>query len=161
MMTAEEPKSFAPLSPSTTDEVSSGQNRVIATVNDEDEELPTSVKNTVVVRDAEQCKSVIERMSSAMRPERRMRILKKLKKVATNLVTKDDARYRTLHLNNAKLQQTVLAFDGGLEFLHCLGFEQHATDRNKLVCRDVNVHVANAFIERLEQKIANFLVQPE
>ncbi len=50
------------------------------------------------------------------------------------MITKDDPKYRTLYLNNPKLQHTVLAFDGGLEFLYNLGLE----DKIEVLSYDVN-----------------------
>jgi len=69
------------------------------------------------------------------------------------MITKDDPKYRTLYLNNPKLQHTVLAFDGGLEFLYNLGFEPHAISRDKLVCHEVNSRVVQACLICLEDKI--------
>merc|ERR1712176_1179054 len=69
------------------------------------------------------------------------------------MITKDDLKYRTLYLNNPKLQRTVLAFDGGLEFLYNLGFEPHHEAKDKLVCHKVNARVVQACLICLEDKI--------
>ena len=69
------------------------------------------------------------------------------------MITKDDPKYRTLYLNNPKLQHTVLAFDGGLEFLYNLGFEPHVEARDKLMCHEVNSRVVQACLICLEDKI--------
>jgi len=103
--------------------------------------------------DPEQWDLVIETMASTIHPQQQLRIFQKLKKIAEKMITKDDPKYRTLYLNNPKLQHTVLAFDGGLEFLYNLGFEPHVTARDKLVCHDVNVRVVKACLICLEEKI--------
>lgn len=96
---------------------------------------------------------MIETMASTIHPQQQLRIFQKLKKIAEKMITKDDPKYRTLYLNNPKLQHTVLAFDGGLEFLYNLGFEPHAVSRDKLVCHEVNSRVVQACLICLEDKI--------
>eukprot|EP01083_Nonionella_stella_P214914 773980_1 len=103
--------------------------------------------------DPEQWDLVIETMASTIHPQQQLRIFQKLKKIAEKMITKDDPKYRTLYLNNPKLQHTVLAFDGGLEFLYNLGFEPHAISRDKLVCHEVNSRVVQACLICLEDKI--------
>ena len=92
-------------------------------------------------------------MASTIHPQQQLRIYQKLKKIAEKMITKDDPKYRTLYLNNPKLQHTVLAFDGGLEFLYNLGFEPHITSRDKLICNQVNARVVQACLICLEDKI--------
>eukprot|EP01084_Bolivina_argentea_P170220 294954_1 len=103
--------------------------------------------------DPEQWDLVIETMACTIHPDQQLRIFQKLKKIAEKMITKDDPKYRTLYLNNPKLQHTVLAFDGGLEFLYNLGFEPHAISRDKLVCHQVNTRVVQACLICLEDKI--------
>mmetsp|Transcript_54511 Transcript_54511/g.90368 ORF Transcript_54511/g.90368 Transcript_54511/m.90368 type:complete len:920 (-) Transcript_54511:311-3070(-) len=103
--------------------------------------------------DPEQWDLVIETMASTIHPQQQLRIFQKLKKIAEKMITKNDAKYRTLYLNNPKLQHTVLAFDGGLEFLYNLGFEPHPESRDKLVCQEVNQRVVQACLICLEDKI--------
>jgi len=109
-------------------------------------------KNSAFI-DPEQWDIVIETMASTIHPQQQLRIFQKLKKIAEKMITKDDPKYRTLYLNNPKLQHTVLAFDGGLEFLYNLGFEPHVTARDKLVCHEVNSRVVQACLICLEDKI--------
>lgn len=96
---------------------------------------------------------MIEMMASKIQPQHQLKSFQRLKKIAENLITKDDLKYRALHLNNPKLKHTVLEFDGGIEFLHNLGFEPHATERDWLVCHAVNTRVVQACIICLENKI--------
>eukprot|EP00484_Ammonia_sp_Unknown_P017962 CAMPEP_0197025478 /NCGR_PEP_ID=MMETSP1384-20130603/5802_1 /TAXON_ID=29189 /ORGANISM="Ammonia sp." /LENGTH=857 /DNA_ID=CAMNT_0042454011 /DNA_START=130 /DNA_END=2703 /DNA_ORIENTATION=+ len=103
--------------------------------------------------DPEQWDLVIETMASTIHPEQQLRIFQKLKKIAEKMITKDDPKYRTLYLNNPKLQHTVLTFDGGLEFLYNLGFEPHPQSPDRLVCNEVNSRVVQACLICLEDKI--------
>jgi len=109
-------------------------------------------KNSAFI-DPEQWDIVIDTMASTIHPQQQLRIFQKLKKIAEKMITKDDPKYRTLYLNNPRLQHTVLAFDGGLEFLYNLGFEPHVTARDKLVCHEVNARVVQACLICLEDKI--------
>ena len=103
----------------------------------------------------EQWELVIEKMASTIHPHQQWRIFQKLKNIAERLITKgaDDLKYRTLYINNPQLQHTVLAFDGGLEFLYNLGFKMDATSRDKSVCAQVNLKVIQVCLNCLEDKI--------
>ena len=71
-----------------------------------------------------------------------------MKKIATKLITRTDPKYRTLYLNNPKLQRKVLVFEGGVEFLYHLGFVRgivpDPASRMKIVCPEVNQEVVQA-----------------
>ena len=82
---------------------------------------------------------VIETMASSIPPKKRLRAFEKLRKMAEKLTTKSKQKYKTLYLNDPKLKRTVLNFDGGLEFLYNLGFEQDLNTGNRLICHHVNI----------------------
>ena len=100
--------------------------------------------------DPQEWEIVIETMASSIPPKNQLRAFEKLRKMAEKLTTKSKQKYKTLYLNDPKLKRTVLNFDGGLEFLYNLGFEQDLNTGNRLICHHVNNEVAKACLICLE-----------
>ncbi len=73
-----------------------------------------------------------------------------MKVIAQNLL-KAHIKFRTLWADNKKVQQRILAHDGGYEFLISLGFKE--TEPRKLVCEHTNVDVVHAAIVALDTKM--------
>jgi len=86
-----------------------------------------------------------------------LRILYKLKKIADKMAKQDYDQYDKIYLNKSKLKYSVLVFNGGLQFLHCLGFEDHEEMQQKLVCKNINASIVKACIAALDTKIKTLL----
>ena len=116
-------------------------------------DIPDSPSNQLnAFIDSKAWNMVIDTMAKRIRPQQQLKMFEKLKKIAEKM-TRDDARYRQLLLDSKTLQTTVLRFDGGLEFLYNLGFEQDPQSSNKLICLKMDKRVVNACVTCLNGKI--------
>ena len=59
----------------------------------------------------------------ACRNDNPVKVFNTLRGVTKKLITDDDPRYRVLDVNNQKVVERLLGYDGVIEFLHLLGFE--------------------------------------
>ncbi len=97
---------------------------------------------------------LLKSVDSLSKPQQ-LSILKKLKRIASRMTNEKYRNCRTIYLEMAPLQNSVLLLPN-IECLHRLGFEAHddpSVGGDKLKCTRVNVAVVSACTQCLEQRI--------
>ena len=111
--------------------------------------------------DPQQWETVVTALEKSIHPEQKIKILQKLVKIVERLSSSNDLLHRRLYTTNSVVQRTILAFDGGLEFLYNLGFEPDTSteEPHVLICHNVNQAVNTACITCVKRRIDMLMME--
>ena len=93
---------------------------------------------------------LVDAMQQFIPLSEQLRSFKTMKGIATNLM-QQDITYRTLYVDNEKVQNLILKYDGGFEFLLSLGFRE--MQNRTLICLKPNYNSVSAAIRALNNRI--------